>query len=381
MPAELATPVALILFNRPDLTAQVFAAIRAARPARLFLIADGPRPERPGEADLCAAARAVVAQVDWPCQVACNYAPSNLGCAQRVVTGLDWLFAQVEEAIILEDDVLPDPSFFPYCQELLERYRTTDRVLGIGGYNALGAWPGWEGSSYVVHRLPAISGWATWRRAWRQYDFLLTRYAGVDVRARLAAHLPDAEQVAYRWQLYTAFTERASISWDIQLSLICCLVGGLWITPGVNLITNIGFDERATHNRVDDDLRCRTRSGTLPQPLAHPAAPLATVIDERFDRWVFLLLMLNTYRDINALWAWQRAMTQRPELALPGILAGGRPFLSPLRNPAELLHVLDHLAQYADDHPRLNAMRAALARVAALAQPAATGGEHGRAAT
>lgn len=361
--ADLQTPVVLILFNRPDLTAQVFAAISAARPARLFLVADGPRPERPGEADLCAAARAVVAQVDWPCHVEYNYAESNLGCNQRIVTGLDWVFSQVEEAIILEDDVLPDPSFFPYCQELLERYRTTDRVLGIGGYNALGAWPVGEESSYTVHRLPAIWGWATWRRAWQQYDFLLTRYAGVDVRAQLAAHLPDAEQVAYRWQLYTAFTERASISWDIQLSLICCLVGGLWITPRANLITNIGFDARATHNRAEDDLRCRTLGRLLPQPLAHPTAPLATVVDDRFDRWVFLLLMLNTYRDINALWTWQRAMMQRPELALPGVIAGGRSFVTPLRNPAELLQVLDHLAAYADEHPRLERMRAALRRL------------------
>jgi len=359
--ADLQTPVVLILFNRPDLTAQVFAAIRAARPARLFLVADGPRPDRDGEDALCQAARAVVADVDWPCEVATDFATANLGCNQRIVTGLDWVFAQVKEAIILEDDVLPDPSFFPYCQELLEHYRHDARVLGIGGYNALGEWDAGD-ASYVVQRLPAIWGWATWRRAWGHYDFTLARYRDWDVQAQLAAHLPDAEQVAYRWQLYQTLREQSSLSWDMQLSLICCLIGGLWLTPRTNLVANIGFDERATHNKMADDLRSQTRRGSLALPLAHGATP-ARAIDDRFDRWVFLLQMLNTYRDVTALWTWQRALAQRPGLAIPGVANGGRSFVAPLRNPAELLQVLDHLAQYADDHPRLERMRAALRRL------------------
>lgn len=357
---ELTTPVALILFNRPDLVAAVFATIRAARPTRLFLIADGPRRDHPAEAELCAAARAVAEQVDWPCQVERIYAGENLGCNQRIVSGLDWLFAQVEEAIILEDDVLPEPSFFAYCQSLLARYRNAERVLGIGGYNALGEWSAGD-SSYVIHRLPAIWGWATWRRAWQRCDLRLSRYRHLDVHQQLAAHLPDAQQVAYRQHLYDASLENSSISWDIQWSLISCLVGGLWISPATNLITNIGFDLRATHNRTMDDLRSRTRAGAMPLPPVHPRGELADAIDDRFDRWVFLLQMLNTYRDVRALWTWQRAMQQRPELTMPGIQAGGRPFLAPLADPVELGQVLDHLAAHVDEHPRLYALRATLA--------------------
>ena len=100
----LATPVAFLVFNRPDTTEQVFAAIRQAQPETLLLVADGPRPDRPGETELCAKVRSIVAKVDWPCEVLTNYSNVNMGCKRRIFSGLDWVFSQVDEAIILEDD-------------------------------------------------------------------------------------------------------------------------------------------------------------------------------------------------------------------------------------------------------------------------------------
>lgn len=357
--------MAIFLFNRPDLTRQVFAAVRAARPTRLFLIADGPRPHHPEDQVLCMAARAAVAQVDWPCAVECLFAETNLGCDARLISGLDWLFSQVEEAIILEDDVLPDASFFPYCQVLLAHYAEHEQIMGIGGYNVLGRWQTGD-SSYVIHRLPAIYGWATWRRAWCHHDPALARYAELDIRARLAAHLPDAQQVDYRWQLYSAFLAKSASAWDIQLSLTCCLMGGYWISPSTNLVTNLGFDARATRTKMEDDLRRHLHRGSLPFPLTHPASDWHTVIDDPFDRWVHLFLILNTYRQIHALWVWQRAMEKNPTLALPGLMDGGRSFLAPLRRPAELLAVLDHCARFMDENPRLNSLRAELAKLVAM---------------
>ena len=116
---RLETPVALIVFNRPEPTRRVFAAIAKARPSRLLLIADGPRPDRQRESNQCAEVRNIVSAVDWPCQVQADFADENMGCRRRVISGLDWVFSQVEEAIILEDDCVPDPSFFPFCSELL----------------------------------------------------------------------------------------------------------------------------------------------------------------------------------------------------------------------------------------------------------------------
>ena len=126
-------PVALIVFNRPDLTAQVFAAIRNARPAKLFVIADGPRNR--AEEEACRAARKAAQLVDWECEVKTNFSDTNLGCGRRPASGLDWVFRQTEEAIILEDDCLPAPSFFSFCESLLEHYRHDARVMHIGGCN------------------------------------------------------------------------------------------------------------------------------------------------------------------------------------------------------------------------------------------------------
>ena len=125
------TPVAFLIFNRPETTARVFEAIRRVRPPKLLVVADGPRSDREGENEKCRAARSVIERVDWPCEVITNYADTNLGCRTRISSGLDWVFANVDEAIILEDDCLPDPSFFPFCEELLARYRDDDRIMII----------------------------------------------------------------------------------------------------------------------------------------------------------------------------------------------------------------------------------------------------------
>jgi hypothetical protein len=132
---QLRTPVALLIFNRPDTTERVFKAIAQAQPLKLLVVADGPRDGRPGEATLCEQTRAVITQVDWPCQVITNFADNNMGCKLRVASGIDWIFEQVEEAIILEDDCLPDPSFFRFCDEMLERYRDNERVGMVSGGN------------------------------------------------------------------------------------------------------------------------------------------------------------------------------------------------------------------------------------------------------
>jgi len=127
--------IAYIIFNRPRHTRETFQAIRDARPARLFIIADGPRPSHPTDAERCRAVREIVADIDWPCEVQRNYADQNLGLKRRVSSGLDWVFSQVESAIILEDDCLPHPDFFPFCQDLLERYKDDERVWTITGNN------------------------------------------------------------------------------------------------------------------------------------------------------------------------------------------------------------------------------------------------------
>jgi hypothetical protein len=178
------TPVVLIVFNRPDPTAQVFAAIREAQPSQLFLISDGPRANRPDDLEKCRAVRAVIDQVDWPCDVQTNYAEKNMGCKYRVASGLDWVFSVVEEAIILEDDCLPHPSFFKYCEELLEKYRDDRRIGIISGHNNLFGYRR-SADSYYYSNIPYIWGWATWRRTWEAYDFNISLWPEVRDSNRL----------------------------------------------------------------------------------------------------------------------------------------------------------------------------------------------------
>ncbi len=164
------TPVVVIIFKRTDTTEKVFEAIRLAKPPKLFVIADGPRADHPGEAEKCEAARAIIERVDWECEVLKNYSDTNLGCAKRVSSGLDWVFSNVEEAIILEDDCVPHLTFFPFCEELLEKYRYDTRIASISGQNVQF---GRERTnySYYFSRYNHCWGWATWRRAWQHFDF------------------------------------------------------------------------------------------------------------------------------------------------------------------------------------------------------------------
>src|SRR3989344_7840291 len=167
---KLTTPVAFLLFNRPETTARVFAASARAKPPNLLVVADGPRANRPGEAELCAAARAVIEKVDWDCEVVTHFSEVNLGCKCRMSSGVDWVFQTVPEAILLEDDCLPHPSFFRFCEEMLEGYRNDERISMIGGTNFQ---KGRERSpdSYYFSRYTHIWGWASWRRAWQKiYD-------------------------------------------------------------------------------------------------------------------------------------------------------------------------------------------------------------------
>jgi hypothetical protein len=160
--------VLFLVFSRPHLTAQVMATIRAAQPKRLYVAADGPR-KRPGEDELCNEARRIATEVDWPCEVRTLFRDTNLGCRVGVSTAMDWFFEHEKEGIILEDDCVPSQSFFPYCAELLDRYRDDARIMCISGDNPR-ARPVQRRESYVFSRYPLIWGWATWQRAWRLYD-------------------------------------------------------------------------------------------------------------------------------------------------------------------------------------------------------------------
>jgi hypothetical protein len=239
------TPVVFLIFRRPDLTQQVFEAIRQAQPAKLLIVADGPRTEP--EALLCQQARAVTEQIDWDCEVLRNYANENMGCRQRVSSGLDWAFEQVESAIILEDDCLPHPSFFGYCQELLDHYREDERIWCIGGNNFQeGQWRG--DGSYYFSNYNHYWGWASWRRAWQHYDRHLANWPAFRDGQYLSGILDSDLEIQYWRDIFEQLYHQGKPdSWGYVWTFTCWQHRGLTAFPNVNLISNIGFRVDGTH--------------------------------------------------------------------------------------------------------------------------------------
>jgi hypothetical protein len=280
------TAVALILFNRPEETARVFERIREARPEKLFLIADGPRPGNADDQHASELARAVVAEVDWPCEVKRNFADENLGLKRRIPSGLDWVFEQVTEAIILEDDCLPHPSFFPYCEELLARYRDDERVVHISGSQLLPEPPAkW---SYHFSRGPAIWGWATWRRAWRLFDVDLTDWHAMTKRQRKARLREMFEEPAEQRHWGFVWNSSHDIdNWDAQWSYAALSRGLLAIHPNRNMISNIGFGDDATNATADPlGIAARDLQG-ISFPLEHPPEVRRDVEADRSASYLF----------------------------------------------------------------------------------------------
>jgi hypothetical protein len=264
-------PVAFIIFNRPDVAEQVFARIRRAQPRRLLVIADGPRPGLAGEAEKCAAARSLIDAVDWDCQVQKNYSDENLGCRRRILTGMKWVFEQVEQAIILEDDCLPDLSFFPFCEELLLRYRTDERVMAVCGDNYL------LGRkrvpySYFFHRIAGGWGWATWRRAWQHLDMDMKLWPMLRETSWLVDILGDMRAVRFWRNIFDWVYEGGEKidAWDYQWIFSIWAQHGLALTANTNLISNMGCGEHGTHTRAADSVLANIPAGRMEFPLQHP---------------------------------------------------------------------------------------------------------------
>lgn len=238
----------LIVFNRPRHTALVYERIRAARPKRLFIVADGPRPSHPGDEQLCQATRKIVCSPDWPCEVLTNFSKENLGCRRRIPSGIDWVFEHCTEAIILEDDCVPSASFFGFCSSLLDRYRDDTRIMSIGGANfQLGNRRG--SASYYFAGYTHIWGWATWKRAWRHIDVDLDSWSKAREEEWLSLVLTDTLERQYWTDMLEKVYRREIDCWGYQWLYSCWMQGGLTVVPNINLVTNIGVGSDATHTK------------------------------------------------------------------------------------------------------------------------------------
>lgn len=266
---ELTTPVAFFTFNRLDTAKQVFARIREAQPKKLYLVSDGPRASREGEAEKVEEVRNyILSNIDWECEVKKNFAPSNMGCGKRMSSGITWVFENEERAILLEDDCVPEPTFFRYCQEMLDKYEDNPDVMIISGNNQIAYLNTIDGDYGFSHQAN-IWGWASWRTTWKDYDYDIKDWPA----NRKNPVWKEIYNTKARWTLlaeYDTMYNHAYDTWDYQVSYQIGVRKGYCVIPKVNLVSNAGFTgEEFTHTEEMPEWMDQ-KSQPMTFPINHP---------------------------------------------------------------------------------------------------------------
>lgn len=352
MTVPTTSPVALFVFNRPDLTEALLAIVRDVRPRTLLVVADGPRPAVAADVEACAQVRAIATNVDWPCDVVTEFAPENLGCERRVASGITWAFEMVDRAIILEDDIRPDPSFFGFCDTMLERYADDPRIMHIAGRNPLGAWSTSSGN-YLYARTGSIWGWATWRRAWTEYEVSMDRYRTPSHARAIADVAIDRVQRDYlEWMLRLDVATRMD-TWDIPWTMAMYALGGLSVVPTQNLVGNVGFGEAATHLPDAGDLAAALRVNSLDAPYTGPPS---VGPDDAFDRavvWYERVRHLKRPHTAALAWLLARNPAARDALRLNPAMANA---LATFDDVESSLDILRHVRTQSRPWPAIDAL-------------------------
>lgn len=242
----LLTPILLIVFNRPDKTAVVFEKIRQQRPSKLYIAADGPREDRAGETEKCEAVRALILKgIDWDCEVKTLFRDQNLGCGLGPSQAITWFFEYEENGIILEDDCVPNLSFFTFCQELLIKYAADEKIMMITGFSIQDE--PMDEFTYYLSWYVHVWGWATWKRAWKQYDFDVKGFNEVDAEVFLKKIFKKKKERAVWIRNFSSVYYKLLDTWDYQWMYAIWKNQGKVISPWRNLISNIGYGADATH--------------------------------------------------------------------------------------------------------------------------------------
>ncbi len=245
-------PVLMVFFNRAEPLKQVFQAVKEAKPSKLFLAQDGAREGNAADLENIEKCRQVVSQIDWDCEVFYNYSDVNLGCGRRMSSAISWAFESVDRLMILEDDCVPAGDFFPFCEELLEKYKDDTRVGLISAMNHLETYDNISHDSYIFCNSGAIWGWATWKRCWETYDFEMGFVDKLDVFEKIKTwNYPSY----YKRSLLSQGKDRVKTlkegkklsSWTFQCTMNRLLNHQLVIVPAVNMISNVGLTSDSTH--------------------------------------------------------------------------------------------------------------------------------------
>lgn len=271
---QYSTPILFVVFNRIETTKLVFESIRSIRPMKLFIAADGARVEKEGEFEKCEYVRSwILEHIDWDCEVKTLFRDQNLGCGYAPSEAISWFFNHVDEGIIIEDDCLPDRSFFEYCSVLLDYYRFDDQIGIISGSNfdRQGIY-NQAGSDYFFSAIPYTWGWATWKRNWINYDYTIKGWGKTNKKVFLNYLFEDREfQLSWKKVFDEIYNTTPSDIWDYQFFFSCFQNKKISIVPSSNLITNIGHEDNATHTFNSESRQANVPLKSLNFPLQHPS--------------------------------------------------------------------------------------------------------------
>lgn len=272
------TPVAVVFFNRIDPLRRLVTRLAEVRPEKVYLIGDGERPSKVGEGAKVVECREFLQKLPWPCEVKCNFAKTNMGCRERVTSGLDWVFEQEERAIILEDDCIPEPEFFPWAEKMLERFQEEEKVLSVGGTNLRPQLCD-QSVDCTLTKYAMIWGWATWRRAWKKNEKELPSF-------RIACKLHQFKKWLGKWRAewyWRYLLTHVKSSWGYRWAFTHFINEAYCVLPPVNLVENIGMtDEQATHTNANPyELPLVKRLWKCPD-----AADTSMVSNRSLDSWI-----------------------------------------------------------------------------------------------
>lgn len=254
MESEPGSPLVLIAFNRPELLRQQLEIVRQHFRGKIYAIVDGPRADKVGEAEKVAEVVDLLESLKPEFAVEFNRAELNLGCYQRIKSGLDWVFARENTAVILEDDCMPSPQFFDFASEMLQRYAEDERVYSISGTNLFPELSP-EGQLYFFSRYQNCWGWATWARAWQHFIDTPETWHSIRCSKAFRRYFPKMRSFLY-WRRILDLTYSEQInSWAYRWMLSCWMQEGLSLYAHVNLITNVGDDDQATRTSNSNETR------------------------------------------------------------------------------------------------------------------------------
>lgn len=241
--------VAVIIYNRPKHTEALYNCIRQIKPKKLFIIADGPKLNDEDDYQKCEQTRIIFDDIDWNIEtVKKNYSKTNMGLKSRVETGLDWVFENIDEAIVLEDDCIPSLEFFEFCSFGLNKYRDDHQIMAITGDNFQnGRWRG--DGSYYFSKYNHCWGWATWSRSWKKYDGDLTFWGEWRHTQRWLDLFERVDECRYWTEIFDQVSHGLINSWAYPWTAAVWFNGGITVTPNVNLVQNIGFGPEATNTK------------------------------------------------------------------------------------------------------------------------------------